>query len=82
MLLAHDVRYWAGPRSLPLWLPTPDVAMAQRSTRVFRQMGGRVRPLASTIAEVLEDERARGLDRPRLSGLTAAEERAVLHSRR
>lgn len=82
VLLAHDVRYWAGPRSLPLWLPMSDVAMAQRSTRAFRQMGGCVRPLASTIADVLEDERARGLDRPRRSGLTAAEERAVLHSAR
>lgn len=80
VLLGHDVRYWAGPRSLPLWLPMSDVAMAQRSTRAFRQMGGRVRPLASTIADVLEDERARGLERPRRSGLTASEEWAVLQS--
>lgn len=78
VLLAHDVRYWAGPRSLPLWLPLSDAAMAQRSARIFQQMTGRVRPLESTVADVLEDERFRGLDRPRRSGLSAAEESGVL----
>lgn len=78
VLLAHDVRYWAGPRSLPLWLPLSDAAMAQRSARIFQQMTGRVQPLESTVADVLEDERFRGLDRPRRSGLSAAEESSVL----
>lgn len=80
VLVAHDVRYWAGPRSLPLWLPLSDAALAQRSARTFQQMGGRVRPLESTVAEVLEDERSRGLDRPRRSGLTTTEERSVMQN--
>ncbi|PYY48101.1 NAD-dependent epimerase/dehydratase family protein [Curtobacterium sp. MCBD17_023] len=78
VLLANDVRYWAGPRSLPLWLPLPDAAFAQRSARAFQRMGGRARPLESIVADVLEDELSRGLDRPRRSGLTPAEERSVM----
>lgn len=31
VLVANDVRYWVGPRSLPLWLPLSDAALAQRS---------------------------------------------------
>ena len=77
-LLAHDVRYWAGPRSLPLWLPAEMSGMSRRSNAAFRAGGGRVRPLADTIGRVLEDERERGLDRARRSGLTAAEERSLL----
>lgn len=77
-LIAHDVRYWAGPRSLPLWLPLSDAAFAQRSSYAFSRTGGRVRPLGATARSVLEDERARSLDRVRRSGLSASEERAVL----
>lgn len=82
VLLAHDVRYWAGPRSLPLWLPLSAAALAQRSAHAFLQMGGQVRPLESTVSDVIEDERSRGLDRPRHSGLTAIEERGVLEELR
>lgn len=77
-LLARDVRYWAGPRSLPLWLPRSDAAFAQRSGVAWHAAGGRSRPLASTVAAVLDDERARGVDRPRRSGLTRAEADAVI----
>jgi 2'-hydroxyisoflavone reductase len=77
-LLAQDVHYWAGPRSLPLWLPLTDSAFAQRSARAFHEMGGRLRPLKDTVADVLADERSRGLTRQRRSGLTASEERMVL----
>lgn len=31
VLLAHGLRYWAGPRSLPLWLPRQDTGFAQRN---------------------------------------------------
>ncbi|MFJ3382611.1 MULTISPECIES: NAD-dependent epimerase/dehydratase family protein [unclassified Curtobacterium] len=79
-LLALDVRYWAGPRSLPLWLPASDTAFAQRSARRYRASGGRTRPLRDTIADVLTDERSRGRDRPRRAGLTASEEAVVLRS--
>jgi len=80
VLLEHDVRYWAGPRSLPLWLPIADAGFAQRSGDAFLVSGGALRPLRETLTRTLEDEIERGLDRPRGSGLTAAEEAAVLHS--
>lgn len=79
-LLAHDIRYWAGPRSLPLWLPIKDSSFAQRDGTAFVAAGGHLRPLSETIARALVDEMDRGVDRTRRSGLTAAEERAVLHA--
>lgn len=77
-LVARDVAYWAGPRSLPLWLPPTHVGMMARSNARFHSTGGVLRPLAETVAGVLADERARGLDRERPAGLTAEEERALL----
>ena len=35
-LLDHHVTYWAGPRSLPLWLPVADAAAAQRDNSALR----------------------------------------------
>ncbi|GAA4668121.1 SDR family oxidoreductase [Frondihabitans cladoniiphilus] len=80
VLLSHDVRYWAGPRSLPLWLPVRDAAFAQRSARAFHESGGTTRPLEQTLESVLRDERSRGIARQRRSGLSASEEEAVLLS--
>ena len=80
-LLAGGVQYWAGPRSLPLWLPLSDAAFAQRDGAAYLASGGTHRPLRETLARTLEDEIARGLDRPRRAGLTAAEENAVLERR-
>lgn len=83
-LLAQGVNYWAGPRSLPLWLPLEDVGFAQRSGLEFRRLGGRLSPLEQTVRGVLADELSRGVDRDRRAGLTAEEERAVIagaHSR-
>jgi nucleoside-diphosphate-sugar epimerase len=77
-LLAHDVGYWAGPRSLPLWLPLEDVPMAERSDRAFVAAGGARRDLDDTLRDVLADERERGLDRPRRAGLSGDDERALL----
>ncbi|MFJ4221158.1 NAD-dependent epimerase/dehydratase family protein [Curtobacterium luteum] len=82
VLLANDVRFWAGPRSLPLWLPLADAALARRSARTFQDAGGRLRPLEATVADVLADERSRGLDRPRGAGLTTAEEQRLLQTLR
>ncbi|MBF4617182.1 NAD-dependent epimerase/dehydratase family protein [Clavibacter sp. VKM Ac-2873] len=77
--LAHaDVRRWAGPRSLPLWLPGTAAGMLARSDAGIRALGVRRRPLPETMRDVLADERERGLDRPRLSGLTRDEELEVL----
>ncbi|NRG42266.1 reductase [Rathayibacter sp. VKM Ac-2835] len=81
-LLAHGVGYWAGPRSLPLWLPAEAVGFSRRSTASYLGAGGRHRPPAETLRRVLDDERARGLDRPRRSGVEPRDERAVLDALR
>jgi 2'-hydroxyisoflavone reductase len=76
------VRHWAGPRSLPLWLPDDARGMLARSDAGIRALGAARRPLAETMRDVLADERQRGLDRPRLSGLTRDEELEVIASLR
>ena len=80
-LLAHDVAFWAGPRSLPLWLPADMTGFMTRSNAALHAAGARLRPLAKTIDRVLADERARGVDRVRRAGLTREEERALLADR-
>ncbi|SMG45115.1 NAD-dependent epimerase/dehydratase family protein [Agreia pratensis] len=80
VLLAHDVGYWAGPRSLPLWLPLTDVAFAQRSGAAYLASGGIRRSLSETLSRVHADELARGIDRERRSGLSAVDEQEILRS--
>ncbi|MDU0367769.1 reductase [Microbacterium sp. KSW4-17] len=77
-LLSRGVQYWAGPRSLPLWLPAEARGFSRRSDAAFLSSDGRRRPLAETMRRVLDDERARGIDRPRRAGLAPAEEAEVL----
>jgi len=77
-LAARGVAYWAGPRSLPLWLPESAGGFARRRDAAFVASGGRRRSLAETMRRTLDDERERGLDRPRRAGLTPAEEAEVL----
>ncbi|MDQ0729050.1 NAD-dependent epimerase/dehydratase family protein [Microbacterium sp. W4I20] len=77
-LVAQGVEHWAGERSLPLWLPPDMPGFMTRSNAAFRVSGGTLRPLTETIADVVADERARGVDRARRAGLTRAEERALL----
>ena len=79
-LVAEDVHYWAGPRSLPLWLPVEAKGFAQRSNAAYRASGGALRPLGETLARSLADERERGIDRPRRSGLAAEDEAAILEA--
>ena len=43
-LEAHDVAYWMGPRSLPLWLPADLPGFWTRSNAAYRLLGGRLRP--------------------------------------
>src|SRR5699024_951691 len=74
----QGVSYWAGPRSLPLWLPAADIPFAQRSSARFIAVGGRSRGVLATPEEALRDERARGLGRQRRSGLTRSEEQELL----
>ena len=80
-LVAHRVEYWAGPRSLPLWLPPEMTGFMSRSNAVFCADGGALRPLTDTVDRVLADERERGVDRERRAGLTRAEELALLGDR-
>ncbi len=77
-LASHDVAYWAGDRSLPLWLPDDMPGFATRDGRAYRAAGGGIRPLEETLERVLADERALGLDRARRAGLTRADELALL----
>ncbi|WP_036556387.1 NAD-dependent epimerase/dehydratase family protein [Nocardioides insulae] len=71
----REVAPWMGPRSLPLWLPGPELAghAARSDTRALS--AGLVRRSASaTLQDTLADELARGLERPRAAGLTRTEE--------
>ena len=77
-LEAHDVAYWMGPRSLPLWLPADMPGFWTRSNAAYRLLGGRLRPLRATLERTLAVERARGLDRERRAGLARADELALL----
>lgn len=78
-LLEHDVHYWAGPRSLPLWLPKADVAFAQRANTAFHAAGGKLSDLRQTVLRTLAAEKHLGLDRVRRSGLSRVEERELLN---
>ncbi|MHB1173000.1 MAG: NAD-dependent epimerase/dehydratase family protein [Lacisediminihabitans sp.] len=78
--LKNDVHYWAGARSLPLWLPASDVPFAQRDNSAFLASGGTLRGLRDTMSRTLDDERTRGLARSRRSGLTRAEELELLNT--
>ncbi|WP_336646882.1 NAD-dependent epimerase/dehydratase family protein [Microbacterium sp. USHLN186] len=77
-LQAHDVQYWMGERSLPLWLPADMPGFMRRDNSAYRAGGGVLRPLEETIRAVLDDERARGLERERRAGLTRADERTLI----
>jgi 2'-hydroxyisoflavone reductase len=75
-LEANDVKRWAGPRSLPLWLPLPEFAgFLTRDTSPAHAAGLTLRPLVDTARDTLRWVRATGGP---ISGLTADEERAVL----
>ncbi|MFS0854441.1 NAD-dependent epimerase/dehydratase family protein [Microbacterium sp. 179-I 3D4 NHS] len=74
----RDVEYWMGERSLPLWLPPDMPGFATRSHARYTADGGRLRPLVETVADVCDDEVARGIDRPRRAGLTRQQEVELL----
>jgi nucleoside-diphosphate-sugar epimerase len=75
-LEAHDVRRWAGPRSLPLWLPLPAFAgFMTRDTSPAREAGLTSRPPGDTARDTLHWLLNGGGP---VIGLTADEERDVL----
>jgi nucleoside-diphosphate-sugar epimerase len=72
----HNVRRWAGPRSLPLWLPLPDFAgFATRDTTPARNAGLTLRALSQTARDTLDWVRT--TNGP-VTGLTVDEESEVL----
>ena len=80
-LRERGVEPWAGPRSLPLWLPDPDYAgFGARDGRRAKELGLTRRDLDQTLRDTLIDERARGLGRDRRAGLTRHEELALLEA--
>jgi hypothetical protein len=82
-LESQNIKRWAGPRSLPLWLPLPEFAgFNTRDSSPARDAGLTVRPLSQTTRDTLSW--ARGAGGP-VTGLTADEERTALkawHARR
>ncbi|AXL12611.1 NAD-dependent epimerase/dehydratase family protein [Microbacterium foliorum] len=80
-LIENGVAYWAGERSLPLWLPLDMTGFMTRANARYRAAGGGLRPLDETIATVVADEQERGIDRDRRAGLTRADELALLQLR-
>lgn len=79
-LTGSGIGYWAGPRSLPLWLPAAYAGFARRRADAFGSTGGTTRPLAMTVTRTLEDELKRGVDRPRRAGLTQADEFEIIRT--
>ncbi|MFB4350484.1 NAD-dependent epimerase/dehydratase family protein [Microbacterium sp. CR_7] len=77
-LVAQNVSYWMGERSLPLWLPSDMPGFMRRSNHRYREAGGDLRPLEDTVAAVFADEEERGVDRHRRAGLTRNAELALL----
>ncbi|WP_396643438.1 NAD-dependent epimerase/dehydratase family protein [Microbacterium sp.] len=77
-LTAQGVEPWTGPRSLPLWLPPGMPGFMTRSNEAYLAAGGRLRSIRNTLKRALWAERARGLDRERLAGMTRADELALL----
>jgi 2'-hydroxyisoflavone reductase len=77
-LAAAGVTPWAGPRSLPLWLPGTHTGIAARDTTPAAAAGLRTRPIADTARAALDHERTLDPDRTRGAGLTPADEATLL----
>ncbi|MGO4491487.1 epimerase [Arthrobacter sp. 2YAF22_2] len=81
-LAARGANYWAGPDSLPLWLPPGHDGFSARSNAAARAAGLRLRRWTRTLADSLADERRRGLDRERKAGLSPDAERRLVRDLR
>ncbi|MDR7081142.1 nucleoside-diphosphate-sugar epimerase [Arthrobacter ginsengisoli] len=77
-LASHGANYWAGPDSLPLWLPPGHEGFATRSSAAARAAGLRTRAWMDTLQDTLADERRRGLGRERKAGMSPVTERRIL----
>ncbi|MFG1695003.1 NAD-dependent epimerase/dehydratase family protein [Nonomuraea sp. NPDC049309] len=77
-LTEHKVAPWAGPRSLPLWLPLPEYAgFMARDVSATLDAGLRIRPIADTARDTLAWLRDSGHQVTK-AGLTAEEEAELL----
>ncbi|ALG14219.1 NAD-dependent epimerase/dehydratase family protein [Kibdelosporangium phytohabitans] len=76
-----EVNSWAGPRSLPLWVPGGHIIGANWDVRPAIDAGLRFRSLEEAALNALEHERELGLARPRKAGLTRGEEAHILAAR-
>ncbi|MGH3493600.1 MAG: NAD-dependent epimerase/dehydratase family protein, partial [Sciscionella sp.] len=75
----QGVEPWAGPDSLPLWLPPSGYAgFMLRRNDAAKAAGLTIRPLADSVEAALSWERARGLGRDRRAGLSPAREAELL----
>lgn len=76
VLLQHGVSPWAGPNSLPLWIPVPGFRhVGSVDSRAALDQGLVRRPLIETLKAALATEETRMADRP--AGLTDREETAL-----
>lgn len=81
-LVDHEVEPWAGPRSLPLWLPVETHAgFGARDDAAAVAAGVHRRTVVETLRDTLAYERSLGLDRDRRAGMSRAEELALLAAR-
>ena len=76
-LRRHHVQPWAGPRSLPLWLPEEMSGMVSHDVSAAFDAGLRTRPLSETAADTLAWIRSEG-GRATVTGMTRAEEQDLL----
>lgn len=80
-LTQQGVAPWAGPKSLPLWVPMPDgVGFGARAAVAAQRQGWTCRPLQDTLADTLAWELSTAQPFPRLAGLTDADEDALLQA--
>jgi 2'-hydroxyisoflavone reductase len=77
-LVEQGVDYWAGPDSLPLWLPPDHGGFQARSNTAAKSRGMVLRPWQETLAATLADERRRGLERERKAGLSRGTEQKLV----
>ncbi len=78
-LRAQGVEPWAGPKSLPLWLPMADYAgFSARDGRRAVEAGLVRRAVRETLVDTLEWERARERGTARRAGLSDGDEAALV----
>jgi nucleoside-diphosphate-sugar epimerase len=77
-LVEHGVDYWAGPDSLPLWLPPDHDGFQARTNRAAKGLGMTLRPWQETLRDALDYERSLGLERERKAGLSRETERRLV----